>query len=678
MPVHTPRDPAPAPLPEISGYRLLRLVNHGGMSTVYLGEQLALSREVAIKVMMPQALADEVSRRRFENEVRTIARLEHPNIVRIHELGRTRDGLPYYTMPYLARGHLGLRSFVDEHGVPDETKVREIAHSLFAALEYAHSRGVVHRDVKVENVLFDDAERPLLADFGIALRRGFGPRVTAAGMAVGSTAYMAPEQARGEEVDGRADLYSLGVVIWELLTGHLPYQAADALSMAVMHAQDPIPKLPPHLRHWQRFMLRALAKDPAQRFQTAAEMRAAMDAVRVRRAPAWLLRARERAKVLRGHRTAQALAAAAVVGAIVVTVGTSVGLFQRSTGGDFYRADRPDAVAPAVTVKPDATTAMLEPLPEAALQRTLQRGKEQLAQRRLTTPEGDNAYSTAVEAWHIDPTNPDVQALIASVTDALAEQLVRSLGEGKDERARDYYTRARDLARQTGGAGAEALERLQERTEQSLQARMENALDRYDRDAAQSTARLARQLGMGDEAKRYAAQAAKLPKPGQTMPGDPSRGVFREDEDGAFVISRRPVDRGDYQRFVAATNRPPTLCRERASPLRVLRPRNWTSPGFEQGPSDPVVCVSMADAEAYARWHGTQTGHRYRLPNATEARQVASEIGGRDVSLWLRDCGRTCVQRQVGGPSWRSKELLRPLDADRGYDDVGFRLVREL
>lgn len=677
MPVHTPRDPASTPLPEIAGYRLLRLVNHGGMSTVFLGEQLALSREVAIKVMMPQALADEVSRRRFENEVRTIARLEHPHVVRIHELGRTRDGLPYYTMPYLARGHLGQRRFVDEHGVPDEAKVRQIAHALFSALEYAHSRGVVHRDVKAENVLFDDAERPLLADFGIALRRGFGPRVTAAGMAVGSTAYMAPEQARGEEVDGRADLYSLGVVIWEMLTGHLPYQAADALSMAVMHAQDPIPKLPPHLRHWQRFMQRALAKDPANRFQTVAEMRAAMDGVRVRRVPPWLLRMRDRASGLRGGRTAQALAAAAVALAIVVTVGTSIGLFNRSTGNDFFRS-RPDTIAPAVTVKPDATTAMLEPLPEAALQRTLQRGREQLAQRRLTAPEGDNAYTTAVEAWHTDPTNPEVQALIASVTDALADQLVHNLGEGRDERARDYHSRARDLARQTGGAGAEALQRLQQRTAQTLQARMENALDRYDRDAAQRTARLAQQLGMADEAKLYAAQAAKLPKPGQTMPGDPSRGVFREADDGAFVISRRPVDRGDYQRFVAATNRAASLCRERASPLRMLRPRDWTSPGFEQGPNDPVVCVSMADAEAYARWFGNQTGHRYRLPTAAEARQVAAEIGGRDVSLWLRDCGRTCVQRQVGGPSWRSDKLLRPLDADRGYDDVGFRLVREL
>ena len=134
-------------------------------------------------------------------------------------------------------------------------------------MEYAHARGIVHRDVKSENVLFDDADRPLLADFGIALRRGFGPRVTTAGMAVGSTAYMPPEQARGEQVDGRADLYSMGVVAWEILTGALPYNAADALSMALQHAQDAIPRLPPELRHWQKFFDKALQKSPAARYQ---------------------------------------------------------------------------------------------------------------------------------------------------------------------------------------------------------------------------------------------------------------------------------------------------------------------------------------------------------------------------------------------------------------------------
>ena len=261
-----------ASLPEITGYAMLRAIGHGGMSTVYLGEQVSLSRQVAIKVMLPEALADEVSRRRFENEARTIARLEHPHIVGIYEVGRTRDGLPYYSMPYLTRGHLGQRIGESAGAGMDQARVREILHALLSALGYAHARGTIHRDVKAENVLFDEAERPLLADFGIALRRGYGTRVTTAGLAVGSTAYMAPEQARGEEVDHRADLYAVGVLAWEMLTGELPYEAGDAVSMAIMHVKDPIPRLPPRLRHWQRFMDRAMAKGPIKRFHDAAHM----------------------------------------------------------------------------------------------------------------------------------------------------------------------------------------------------------------------------------------------------------------------------------------------------------------------------------------------------------------------------------------------------------------------
>ena len=229
----TDRDAA-RPMPEIPGYRLSHEIGQGGMSTVWLGTQLSLGREVAIKVMLPDALADEVSRRRFENEARTIARLEHPHIVGIHEVGRTADGLPWYSMPHLPRGHAGQRDFRG-----DEARVREILHALLSALAFAHARGVIHRDVKAENVLFDEANRPLLADFGIALRRGHGTRVTMTGLAVGSTAYMAPEQARGQQVDPRADLYSVGVLAWEMLCGELPYKADDALAMAAyLHALE--------------------------------------------------------------------------------------------------------------------------------------------------------------------------------------------------------------------------------------------------------------------------------------------------------------------------------------------------------------------------------------------------------------------------------------------------------
>ena len=662
-----------APLPEIKGYRLLRVINHGGMSIVYLGEQLALSREVAVKVMQPQALADEVSRRRFENEVRTIARLEHPHIVRIHELGRTRDGLPFFTMPHLARGHLGQRSFVrDDHGT-DEARVVEIAQSLFDALQYAHGRGVVHRDVKPENVLFDDAERPLLADFGIALRRGFGPRVTAAGLAVGSTAYMAPEQGRGEEVDGRADLYSLGVLIWEMLVGTLPFQAGDALSMAVMHAQNPIPKLPPHLRHWQRFMNRALAKQPGQRFQDVAQMREAMALVRRRRQLAWVAALRTKAGAIQGGLKPPI---ATMVVVLMVVVGI-VYAFSGSRDRTLFRVEQP--LPTVVEASTDPTEAMLAPLPEAALQVALGEVRRQIAQRQLTSPDGSNAYETLMAAWHVDSTSPLVQQGVSELTNALAGELVRDLKNGKADRARDYFQRATLLGQQTGNADSAAHRALHDKTAVALSTRIDQAARKFDRDEAQRTAALAGEFGLApDVTAKLVAQAKAIPKVGQALPGDPGRGVLHNGAQGAFVLGRQPVSRGEYSRFANATGRPAALCRERASLLRVIARRDWKNPGFDQGDAEPVVCVSLADAESYARWHSQQTGKRFRLPNAAEARATAAETSGRNVSLWLRDCGSTCQQRQTSGSSWRTKQPQRPLPIARGYDDVGFRLVREL
>jgi len=654
-----------APLPEIAGYRLLRVINHGGMSTVYLARQHALSRDVAIKVMSPQALGDEVVRRRFENEVRTIARLEHPHVVRIHEVGRTDDGLPYYAMPFMARGHLGQRDYSKS-----ESRAVAVAETLLSVLEYAHARGVVHRDVKAENVLFDDAERPLLADFGIALRRDWGgARMTGMGLAVGSTAYMAPEQARGEMVDGRADLYSLGVLLWEMLTGHLPYEAGDALSMAVMHAQDPIPKLPEHLHHWQRFMNRALAKAPAQRFQDAAQMRAGMAAVAHRSMWPQLRDRLERLGPL--QRWAKPIWA---VGAMLALVGVGLLLANTPSGrNSFFRVQGTSAPAAAQV---DPTEAMLQPLPELPMRNAIDTARKHIAQRQLTTPADANAYTSVLEAWHADSAHPEVLAVIGELTDALGEELARAVREGNDQRARDLFAQATSLGQQTGNADSDAQRRLHEKAATALKTRFERAAGRYDRDDAQRVVQLANDFGLpASLSAQFVQQAKAMPRSGQSLPGG---SVLRETNSGTFAISRRPVSRSDYARFVRASGRASTLCRERASVLRVIAPRDWRSPGFSQGEGEPVVCVSLDDAEAYAAWYSRQTGHRYRLPSAKEAGQTAPEVSGRDVSLWLRDCAENCRQRLTGGASWRSGDAQRSLSAGRGYDDVGFRLVRDL
>ena len=251
-------------------YRILDLLGRGGMADVYRAEDERLGREVALKLVPPEFARDPDRVERFEREVRAAAKLTHPNIVTVHEFGRERDQ-PFYTMALMRGGDLKARIRAHPEGMPPE-EARGIALAVARALEYAHGRGFVHRDVKPENILFGEDGAPQLTDFGIARAMSSGTRMTATGMSIGSPHYMSPEQARGQPVDGRSDLYSLGVVLYEMLTGRVPFDAADTLAVALRHLNDPVPPLPGHLAEWQPLLDRLLAKSPADRYVSAGEL----------------------------------------------------------------------------------------------------------------------------------------------------------------------------------------------------------------------------------------------------------------------------------------------------------------------------------------------------------------------------------------------------------------------
>ncbi|TXH72077.1 MAG: hypothetical protein E6Q88_06985 [Lysobacteraceae bacterium] len=672
-------------LPEIPGYRLMRVLGYGGMSTVYLGQQLSLGRDVAVKVMRQDVVGDEIGRRRFENEARTIARLDHPHIVHIHEVGRTKDGLPYHVMPVLPRGHLGRRNLVR-----DEARIREILEALLSALAYAHSRGIVHRDVKAENVLFDDAERPMLTDFGIALRRGYGSRVTTAGTAVGSTAYMAPEQARGSEVDLRADLYSLGVLAWEMLTGALPYKAEDGLSMALKHVQDPIPRLPPHLSQWQRFFDRALAKTPIDRFADAQGMLEAMRKVpHAQRQPLRAAIARFRGQ----HGPRKLLTAVGLMAIMVGAVVVAAQMDQRKAAETWAELRASATLSSPVSEPsieldptrgapvPDPTDAMLRAVPESAAQRHIDDAKRQLQQNRLIAPVGANAYESVMAAWNSDSGHVDLPPISNRLIAALGDEAENRLRKGDEAAVRDLVSRVGRLATQSNGRHASAVAQLNKRLATTLSSKMDTALARHDRTAAAQVVDSAKALGMGrSQVAALQSRIERIAKPGDKVADSATGEMTLVMTEGRMVaVSRNPVTRDAYAEFVKATNRDTSLCRERVSPLRLLAPRTWQEPGFQQPGSGPVVCISWKDAEAFARWKSQRSKQRYRLPHANEALAVARSEGQKAVSEWLNDCvGGNCERRMSSGRSWRDGKGVRPLDAQRGYDDVGFRLVREM
>lgn len=264
----------PPATPHVPGYTISRHLARGGMAEVFVAEHIALKRPVALKILRMAEAGGADAIERFEQETRLIAELSHPNIVGIHDVGHSSDGALYYAMPFLPGGDLTARA-----SPRPLAEIRKLLASLLDALGYAHGKGIVHRDIKPANVLFDEHGTPQLADFGVAIRTLNSERLTQVGLTVGSTGYMSPEQARGTPVDARSDLYSVGVLAYELLTGSLPFRGVDAFEVAIAQLEQKVPHLPKERAHWQGFIDKALARQPAQRFQSAAEMATALDRI---------------------------------------------------------------------------------------------------------------------------------------------------------------------------------------------------------------------------------------------------------------------------------------------------------------------------------------------------------------------------------------------------------------
>ncbi|MCR6700437.1 MAG: SUMF1/EgtB/PvdO family nonheme iron enzyme [Dokdonella sp.] len=702
--------------PRIPGYRLISQLGRGGMAVVYLAVQESLDRQVAIKIMRPSSTLDEAQALRFENEARVIAKLEHPGIVGIHEVGRTLDGDLYYVMPYLANGDLGERDYRN-----DEDGLIALLRVLLDALDYAHARGIVHRDVKAENVLFDNADRPQLADFGIALSRRSGePRVTSDGFALGSSAHMSPEQARGGPVDGRADLYSLGVLTYELLTGELPFRCADALGLALMHAQDPVPRLPVEKAHWQAFIDRALAKRPEQRHRSAQAMLRALDRVEQRLHPQPFWHARP---VMRAWRRPLLLIVFGI--ALVVVPGLVFAPLLAPPAVEATPAP-PDADPAAAAADPGQDASAGAAAVTAAFDEALERARGQLAAGQLLAPAGANAAQTYLDLLTADPDNGEAKAGLETVLAALGVPIAERVRSGDLDGARERYRQAALLADQARLRDAPAFQALALQARQAMLARAEAEVRAYERARALAWLELAREAGAGgDRWDALQRRAGALLQPGATARdrGGPAL-AFVPRRAGAstlpapLLMMREEVGRADYARFAEATGRKATRCRSRLSPLRLLDRRDWRDPGFAQGQGEPVVCISAEDAEAYAGWLSAQTGKRYRLPTRAEWRHAwqaappppcagsacaarrgtvaagslaATALGLHDLAgnaaEWTADCaganGAVCERRVVAGTSWRDAQgaaepPLRELAPDRGYDDVGFRLVRDL
>jgi len=301
---------------EIPGYRLHKRLGKGGMAEVYLATQLSLDREVAVKVLL--RTEDAAFTERFIQEGHIVASLRHPAIITIHDIGQIADGRHYLAMEYIGGGDLAQHRGI----VFSPSRALDIIRQLAGGLAVVHDGGLVHRDVKPANILFRDDGSVVLTDFGVAKAVELDNELTHFGIAVGSPAYSSPEQAQCQPLDARSDIYSLGVILAEMLTGTNPFRASSYPQTVLNHLQMPLPQLPPALAPYQPLLDRMLAKQPDERFGNCRELLAAIDTLtepdmdQTRIAPAAFIEAPTRRR-----RRRRGIGRWAVIGAaLIVTV----------------------------------------------------------------------------------------------------------------------------------------------------------------------------------------------------------------------------------------------------------------------------------------------------------------------------------------------------------------------
>ncbi|MGD9583199.1 MAG: protein kinase [Lysobacterales bacterium] len=597
-------DPRPSPFPQVSGYRIERLLGAGGMAEVYLATQISLDRQVALKVLSANSGAASEAISRFEQEAQLIARLSHPHIVGIHDIGRTAAGALYYAMPYLPQGDLERRA-----GPLPEAEVIGILEALLSALEHAHAMGVIHRDLKPANILFDQHRRPLLADFGVALNVVSLTRVTGADHTVGSAGYMSPEQARAWPVDGRSDLYCLGAVAFELLTGQRPYPGEDAVAVAIAQWEQPLPRLPAPLQRWQPWLVRALARRPEDRYQTASAMRAALPTVKPgregprphgwwarREATAPLTPATRRQLRLPGDTSVPGLPFGRwgrVLAALVLLVPALLWLLWYSdwnppTAAD---ADSEDAVA------------------------LIRAG-------RLWPPARPNALEVLARV----PANADEAQTVArlrlQLIDAMQARLAAAVTARDWVVAEDAMAGLADASRlfevPLQGIRNESYRRIASH----VQTEFEQAISLGERLSADPALRISAQLPLTPALAKLRRRVVALSLPGQDFsdPGAPTMQVLRpaRASQPGLAITAQPITPAQWSLFA--------------------RPEDATA-GSCSSAVAAQSCLGLAAAQDYADWLSRNSGAQYRLPSRSEWAAAAASVGGaKGLWLWTRDC----------------------------------------
>ncbi len=436
---------------QISGYTIEREVGRGGIAMVYLAVQESLQREVALKIMAPALTSDPNFTRRFLHEGLTVAQLNHPGIVTIYDISVV--GYQHYiAMEFLKGGSL-------KHRIQSGLLVDQalnILHQVAAALEYAHDNGVVHRDVKPENIMFRDpsGSEAVLTDFGIAKTGSQQSNITRAGLVVGTPRYMSPEQAEGRGATTRSDIYALGVILHEMLTGRPPYKGTESMAVLYSHLNDPVPELPARYSVLQPLLEDMMAKDPEQRIPDCGTLLGRIEehiadpettsSVQVGSQPTHRSVRQQKPSGKRIGTVTSILAWLGVALAVVIVAGTLTWELKGTEESETGEYALPDGEPPIIITPKKIDLTMDDPQsqttelqsdagPEGAIDTNslLHLAEQQLKQDRLSTPPDDNALDTYNVILKMQPGNPDAEQGLKQIAARYEELARKKLDEGK-------------------------------------------------------------------------------------------------------------------------------------------------------------------------------------------------------------------------------------------------------
>ncbi|MBL4659993.1 MAG: protein kinase [Alcanivoracaceae bacterium] len=669
---------------KISGLRIISKIGEGGMSVVYLAEQISLKREVAVKVMRLEIASNDLDVQRFKHEAKTIAHLDHPNIINIYNIGQTEKGEIFFTMPYLNHGDFS------NYLLEDEQEFIELLKSVCDGLSFAHDRGVVHRDIKPENLLFDKFGNVRIADFGIAISKD-GARMTKEHQVVGSAQYMSPEQARSLKVDVHSDIYSLGIVIYERLTGNVPFDSDESISILVNHVSTEPPKLPAKMRHWQKLIDKCLAKSPRDRFQSMVELKIELAKIpvnglqRTNKSIQQLL-AGDKGKHLKWF--VPSLIVLLIVALIGMNKSTDIegeptpitvekkDLEEKDDYGSKENAlvkkeDTPAAAnnrLPAeilMDAKPENTiveqSPVTEEIKEDASDLSIEEIKQELKVQLSpidTVIEGitgvidgnvteevssllDKAFKN-IESYQLSKPAKDnatdqlLQVLTLSPDNLLAKDGLESIG-GKYFYLIDSSLKKFDF--NTALKHSRSVMAFNEKTSNINQkfniqkTTILKTASQLDISATKISAEQVRTLAR--VVKVFSPDNPLLEKLNDEslLKSGPQIGEKLLDELGIetiliskkLAVSTQEITVEDYAMFAKETNRKATKCKHKGGGMsNFFSNKTWDKPYFKQSQNHPVSCVSWDDAHAYTLWLSKQTQNRYRLPSKEEWLMMAA------------------------------------------------------